>query len=186
MQTLRGLLLVVVGVTALETGAARADVFDFSYGGGGIEGGVTLTAISTGVPGEYLATSISGYFAVGNYGSPEDYRVTGLAPVGSYRGNDNLVFYPGPSGAFDASGVSWLLENGTSQNVSTYIYGGVVGYDLETNFVDPYLGFTYGGTLDPVWFTQEETAATPEPGTMGLVGTGVLAVVAMVRRRMRG
>lgn len=185
MRRTLGLLMVMAGL-ALGPGAARADVFDFQYGGGYIEGGVSITALPTGVAGEYLATAVSGDFEVGNYGSPVDYRVTGLLAAGAYQGNDNLVFYPGPSGAFDAAGVSWVLDNGTFQNVSTYVYGGAVGYDLTTNFVNPYFGVNYGGTLDLVWFSREETAATPEPGTMRLVGTGLLGVMGVVRRRVQG
>lgn len=183
-RELRVVLMVAVAM-AVGTGVARADaVFYFQYGGDGIEGGVMLTTLPTAIAGEYQVTAVSGDFLVGNFGSPLTYSITGLLPVGGYQGNDNLVFYPGPNGWFDASGVSWKLEDGSFQNVSSYFYQGV-NYNLTTNMPDP-IGGNYGGALDPVWFTEEApTTATPEPATMGLLGTGMLGVLGMVRRRVR-
>lgn len=186
MRELRVVLMVAVAM-AVGTGVARADaVFYFQYGGDGIEGGVMLTTLPTAIAGEYQVTAVSGDFLIGNFGSPLTYSITGLLPVGGYQGNDNLVFYPGPNGWFDASGVSWKLEDGSFQNVSSFFDQGV-NYNLTTNFLNPVLGGSYGGLLDPVWFTEEtSTTATPEPGTIGLVGSGVLGVVRMVRRRISG
>ena len=145
--------------------AAHADTFDFSAIGssGSFSGSGTLTATANG-SGAYLITDISGT------------GVTGLIAPGGFHGNDNLLF-PSAMPTLDAQGFSFTDVNGPDR-YDVNIFDSGTGYSAylqdEDNFTQTV----------PVSFSLS-SAATPEPSSLVLLGTGILGVLEFGRRKYR-
>jgi hypothetical protein len=154
----------------LTAASASADTFNFSFdfpangpGGSADSGSGTLTANPLGGD-EYQVTSISGTTSL--WGA-----ITGLDPVNTYEGNDNLLYYP-TQPYVDSLGVSFTVvglgDSGTHQ-VNLYLQGSAPDGYTECEF-------NVGqGTLDVV--------AAPEPASVALVVFGILGCCFLGRRR---
>ena len=146
--------------------AAKADTFNFSAvgSGGGFSGSGQLTADGNG-DGSYTVTGITGT------------GVTGLIPVNGFFFNDNLLF-PNASRLVDVAGLGFTAFFG-GEAFTVNIFSTLTGYEaitLDSNgdFADT-----------PVTFSLENSpAAVPEPSSLLLLGTGILATAAGVRRRL--
>jgi hypothetical protein len=153
--------IALLSALAIPTGA-HADTFNFSAIGSseGFSGSGTLTATPEG-SGEYLITAISGT------------GVTGLIAPGGFNGNDNLLF-PSASPTLDPGGFSFTDVNGPD-HYDVNIFNNGSGYfaflDDEDNFTQTV----------PVSFVLN--AATPEPSTFALFGTGILGLAGVARRK---
>ena len=144
--------------------AAHADTFNFSASGsaGGFSGSGVLTASSSG--SGFLITDISGT------------GVTGLIAPGGFNGNDNLLF-PTATPTLDGHGFSFTDVNGPD-HFSVNIFNDGTGYFA---FLEDEDMFTQ--TL-PVTFTLSP-AAVPEPSSFILLGTGILGMAEVARRKYR-
>lgn len=142
--------------------AAHADTFNFSASGsaGGFSGSGVLTASPSG--SGFLISDITGT------------GVTGLIAPGGFNGNDNLLF-PTSTPTLDAHGFSFTDVNGPD-HFSVNIFNDGTGYFA---FLEDEDMFTE--TL-PVTFTLSPTAV-PEPSSFILLGTGILGVIEVARRR---
>jgi PEP-CTERM motif-containing protein len=147
--------------------AAHADSFTLTGSGGGFSGSATLAA-SNNNNGSFTITGISG---AGNATG-----ISLLAP-GGFAGNDNLLF-PSASSVLDAKGFAFSDTVGnTSFKVDV---AAAAGGGYQASFLD---NDGNGATL-PVTFSLARVGATPEPGSWILMGTGVLGLAGLMRRKI--
>jgi hypothetical protein len=144
---------------------AHADTFDFSAtgAGGGFSGSGTLVASPNG-SGSDTITGISGT------------DVFALVAPSLFNNNDNLLF-PGSSTLVDGHGFAFTANQGDT-DFTVDIFSASAGV-YDAFFVD---SDGFSATI-PVTFSLASTA-TPEPSSLLLMGTGVLALAALGRRRL--
>lgn len=158
--------------------AARADTFNFSTSGagGGFSGSGVIDATNQG--SYYSINSIAG----GNASTGS--TVTGLIGANGFDGNDNELFPASAllvdnSGfAFTASQINPTNQGNTSFTVRIYSSGGSYFLDLKDSD-----GFSNGAIPANLSIVNATPAQTPEPSGLLLLGTGVLSMAGMARRR---
>jgi hypothetical protein len=154
--------LALLSVLALPA-AARAATFDFTAtgSGGGFSGSGVFIATPDG-GGEYTITGISGTF------------IDALVPPGGFNGNDNLLF-PFSSTLVDAQGFAFTATQTTTDFTVDIFSSGPGTYDAYLLDND---GFS---ETIPVTFS---VTVVPEPSNWLLLGTGILGLAGMSRRRL--
>lgn len=186
--------------------AALADQVDFSNNGGVLAGssaglslsGSELTSvvglnglgqIQGGLGGLTFSTGTlsSGSLAMGgSFNGGGSFVITGN---GSQPGIPNGVIF---SGSFSGP-VTWTLvtlANGTHEyqlsgaisgtwyNTGTTVYGATIQLTINTG-----MGFFNGSTM--ISSGDTNIVVVPEPGTLGLLGTGLLGLAGVLHRKMK-
>ncbi len=143
---------------------ARADVFAFAVAGSGAgySGTGTLTATAN-ADGSYSVTGITGT------------GVTGLIAPGGFHGNDDLLFPSSAGSQVDGNGIAFTDAMG-EYTFQVDVFSTNAGYGAIT------LDNQGDSTEFPVTFTLQ-SAATPEPASLLLLGTGVLGMSCLGIRR---
>lgn len=157
---------VLTSFTVTSTGA---NTFDFSFTGATDSGSGSFTTTSTGTAGEYLITGVSG---TTNGSTITSLFAPGTFPFDFPGGADNDLYYPAiitnsiadlyPS-FLDVFGFSYALANGTDVNI--------------------YYGQFATGSPEAYNFYYSEPAATPEPTSLILLGTGLLVLMGVAKMR---
>jgi hypothetical protein len=171
-MTRLSLALCSLVLAALPSSAALADTlsFDFSFSNADYSGSGEFKADTTSTTGVYQIVGVGGSVITGGILD----EISGLLPAGAFPAdgpNDNLLYFPelaAPFGAFDISGVSFLMDNGAKVNL--FLANGEV-QKRKDGKQDEQSG--------AIWVV----AAVPEPGSLVLLGTGVVALAGVVRRR---
>ena len=186
----------------LRPAVAKADTYNFTIDGGGLTSSGTFTVANSAVNGAQQITGITG--SVNNQaitGDSGDIAITGLAPITSTPYStitfdtgldngmpssfdftyDNLLF-PDASEPFDGYGLGFEAADGVYYNIAfDTLTNGLVYEAFNTN-----LSFDQR-TFDPPSVSVTLTdinAVTPEPSSLLLLGTGLLAGTMFWRRRL--
>ena len=176
------MLLSGLALALLTTSPVFADTFfNFSFTGNSSVSGDPGTPFSGSGVFDAVATKTADEFkVVGVTGTTDGEMISSLIAKGGFGFNDNFLFFtPGSSSAtLDNSGVAYQLANGVDVSL----------FQSVPSLVDAQQIFGFPGSL----VSEEQTAAvsitpqiaaTPEPGSIALLGTGVLGMAGMVRRK---
>lgn len=158
-------LFAVATLVLCTSGFASAESFNFTYAGtlGGANTASGIFQTTADGAGKYLITSITdGVFN----GKP----ILSLIKPGKYQGNDNFLFSPADPSFLDYNGFSFKTAAG---KLNLYQIGDSYGLTSTANVSD------IRGTFDVT-----PLAATPEPGSLLLLGTGMLGMVGILRRKL--
>jgi hypothetical protein len=191
---------------------ALADEFNFSFNGGGISSSGTLTVSATSTPGFYEITGISGTFTDKNDGisgaikglyAPVSYTAPPAGPPAHASNGFSYddTFYPAGNSPHNCSDYPFFGGKFDVYGVTFDVAGGYIG-DLWSDGNIPGAGLIYAAgdgnatTLlddpNPTGADQTKpvgvpvalvTSAVPEPGSVFLLGMGLLGLVGMVARK---
>jgi PEP-CTERM motif len=148
---------------------------------------------------DQIKVAISGPALMGSTAGDFNVELGDMLGTGTEIGSGELAFDPNGdpvTGVFGFSGLNISLGAGT-------YYLQLSGGNVDWDFAEPLI--TAAGTLGPIWvcdptiscasdrwqsvegthaFEIDGTATTPEPSTFALLGTGMLGIVGVARRKL--
>ena len=179
-------LLTLGFAAAFIPALAHADTFTWTFASMNVSGSGTLTAVAYGSPGEFLITGGAGSVTDTTYGT----FAVALAPCatpaasctldrtggrGAPETYDDLLF-PEHSPDLQLDGFGVVLTPGPAGTVGINIYDGPP---------QEFYGFFGNGneSLSTPFTVTPFVAATPEPTSLVLVGSGLLGIYHRFKRR---
>jgi hypothetical protein len=190
MKLSKSLLTIAALAIAFAPAVAHADTFTWSFASADVSASGILTATPFGSPGDYVITGGTGTLSVTGYATLAVSILPCADPVatctlqnsdgaganltydnlfypsnspGSELDGNGIVLTPGPSGV---AGTGLGIWDGPSQEFFGYVPG---GYE---NLTTPFTA-----TLVPA------PSAAPEPGSLVLLGTGLVGLATTLKRR---
>lgn len=179
------LVLCIFALAAFSSASALADTFNFSFGNSTdlFYGSGVLTGTSIG-SGQFLIDDVTGSTTYTNFSGTHTSAITGVLAPGTFpvgflqTPNDNVLYSPASYGFadtyFDLGGLSYSLASGIDVNLF-FSSGQFTGRTFNGHSI----GFLTGHqiTITP------GTSPVPEPNTLALLGTGVLGLAGVIRRK---
>lgn len=173
---MRRIILLALLAVALPT-AALANSIDYANSG---SIGTTATVSGSATAGGSLTIS-SVLVAITPQGGS---TITGS--LGTVTVTTGTLVSTGP-GTFSFTGGTIAIVNNSSVSLfSSTLTGGTVTVVGGNTFVSYNLGGVVGGfQITGSGLVSGDTIVTPEPGTLGLLGTGLVGLAGIVRRKLR-
>jgi hypothetical protein len=171
-------LFALPAILAFTSLAAHADTFDWTLTGPPTaDGGFSL--IGTGTLTATAPTSGDAWHITAITGTAGGDSITGLI---SYEYSDNLLFPT--STLLDDNGLSFSLSDGTDVNVYSFYDPGSTGIvPGNNNYGELVSSGAYGVGIFAI-SAPLSVAATPEPSTFVMLGTGLLGAAGALRRKL--
>ena len=120
-----------------------------------------------GLPPFPISLNLPTVFAAGG-----NFTITGAAGV---------IF----NGTF-TSPVTWTPEQNGIYQISGHVSGILVGVGKVSGFTSQlYFGTVVGGVFTGTLGSGDTILSTPEPGTLGLLGTGLVGLAGIVRKKLK-
>ena len=174
------LMLCALALALVPASVAHADTFTFSFSGLLFSGSGTFTGTEIGSTDTYLLSGITGSVTELSGAS----NITGLLGINAFQGNDNVLIYPPDlfgTRYFTHGGVSFALSNNHWINLND-----TLGFENSVDGFGPghVITLTQFDIVDVDRVSTTPAATAPEPGTLMLLGTGLIGAAGAVRRRL--
>ena len=170
------LALGAIAIAAMCSTSALADTFSFTFTGFEYSGSGTFTT-DAGVAGPFGSTQYDITSFTSGSVTPDFGPSSNITGISTFSGADNEVFDPGIFGIYqlDANGISFTLANGGEVNLAAGFF---------TYYADANVPFSTEAVTFTLTDDSTSPSPVPEPGSLALLGTGVLGLAGFVRRRL--
>lgn len=175
--------LMVLGALLCLAGTAPAAVYDWSYTGSPLLDRASGTLTTGSLDPSNSLNSPAGYDITAITGTYNGSSITGLLAPGSccsVPANDNIVYYSPTPGAvyLDQAGLAFTDALGGEINIYSYN-----GAGLYADILAP-PGSANGPFITSGIFSLTPVAV-PEPGSLAVLGSGLVALAVFTRRRRK-